>query len=114
MVSTTALHAEKGPGFVPQMEPWTIPRVCQVTRVCWRVPGPRGAGPFRCEHVGGDALPSEIQFLRGDGNIHRSGVEVESGGGRIKVACGRRSNVTCISCKILSLQNEHYLPFSVS
>lgn len=48
VASTSALHAE-GLGFTPRV---------------------------RCEHVGGDAPPSEIHFLEGNGNILRLGVEV--------------------------------------
>lgn len=37
--------------------------------------------------AGGDAPPSEVRFLRGDGNILRSGVEA---GGRIKEEAGEK------------------------
>ena len=62
MVSTSALHAE-GPGFTSQVEPRAIP-------------------PAHRKRMGGDTSPSEIQFLRGDGNIRRSGVEVRGGGSK--------------------------------
>lgn len=60
MASKSALCA-KGPGFQPQVLPRCTPGAPQVP-------------------MGGDALPSEIQFLRVDSNLHRSGVEVEWGG----------------------------------
>lgn len=51
----SALYAV--PGFAPQVEPPTIPWVQR-------------------EHMGGDAPPSEIQFLRRNGNIHSGCVYV--------------------------------------
>ncbi|ELK13141.1 Translation initiation factor eIF-2B subunit gamma [Pteropus alecto] len=61
VVSTSILHAED-PEFAPQVEPRTIPWVHQAPVAC-------------CEHVGGDTPPSEIQFFRGNGNIHRSNIQ---------------------------------------
>lgn len=66
MVSMSALHAG-GPGFEPQRSHGSYPKHArlwahQALGVC-------------CECMGGDAPPSEIQFLRGDGNIRRSEVE---------------------------------------
>lgn len=75
MVNTAALHVE-GPGFTPQAEPRTIPWVSQAPGALSPLKCAGGARPpaLQSESMGGDIRPSEIQFLRGDGNVYRSGV----------------------------------------
>lgn len=62
--------------------------------------------------MGGDALPSETQFLKGDYNIYRSGVEVGGGGGSgIKEGeKEKKSNLSITFCVIF----KNSLPSALS
>lgn len=66
-------HALGAPGPLGASSPPSAPSPSNVPGV----PSPGCASPR--VHVKGDALPSMTQFLRGDGNRRRSGVEVGEG-----------------------------------
>ena len=56
------------------------------------------------QHVGGDAPPSEIQFLRGNGNIHRSEVEA----GEIKEGKKKKKKTSLADRMKISRENVHF------